>query len=45
MQEIGEELDSAILAYAILLQLMHCSIAVAYCILSIAYRMLHVALV
>ncbi len=36
MQEIGEQLDSAILAYAILLQLMHCSIA--SCVLHIAYR-------
>ncbi len=34
MQEIGEQLDSAILAYAILLQLMHCSIA--SCVLHIA---------
>ncbi len=40
---MGEQLDSTILAYAILLQLMHCSIA--SCILRIAYRMLHVALV
>ncbi len=38
MQEIGEQLDIAILAYAILLQLMRCSIA--SCILRIAYRML-----
>ncbi len=34
MQKVGEQLDSAILAYAILLQLMHCSIA--SCILHIA---------
>ncbi len=34
MQEIGEQLDSAILVYAILLQLMHCSIA--SCVLHIA---------
>ncbi len=39
MQEIGEQLDSAILAYVILLQLMHCSIA--SCVLHIAYCMLH----
>ncbi len=43
MKEIGEQLHSAILAYAILLQLMHCSIV--SCVLHIAYRMLHVALV
>ncbi len=41
MQEIGEQLDSAILAYAILLQLMHCSIA--SCVLHIAYCISHVA--
>ncbi len=41
MQEIGEQLDSAILAYAILLQLMHCSIA--SCVLHIAYCILHIA--
>ncbi len=34
MQEIGEQLGSAILAYAILLQLMHCS--KADCVLHIA---------
>ncbi len=38
MQEIGEQLDSSILTYAILLQLMHCSIA--SCILHIACCML-----
>ncbi len=38
MQEIGEQLDSAILAHAILLQLMHCSIA--SCVLHIACCML-----
>ncbi len=38
MQEIGEQLDSAIIAYAILFQLMHCSIA--SCVLHIAYCML-----
>ncbi len=43
MQEIGEQLDSAILAYAILLQLMYCSIA--SCVLHIAYFISHVALV
>ncbi len=41
MQEIGEQLDSAILAYAILLQLMHCSIA--SCVLHIAYCISRVA--
>ncbi len=38
MQEIGEQLDSAILSHAILLQLMYCSIA--SCVLHIACRML-----
>ncbi len=38
MQEIGEQLDSAILAYAILLQLMLCSIA--SCVLHIVCCML-----
>ncbi len=41
MQEIGEQLDGAILAYAILLQLMHCSIT--SCVLHIAYCISHVA--
>ncbi len=41
MQEIGEQLDSAILAYAKLLQLMHCNIA-GY-VLHIAYCISHVA--
>ncbi len=38
MQEIGEQLDNAIVAYAILLQLMHCS--TASCVLHIACCML-----
>ncbi len=38
MQEIGEQLDNAILAYTILLQLMHCGIA--SCVLHIACCML-----
>ncbi len=41
MQEIGEQLDSAILDYAILPQLMYCSIA--SCVLHIAYCISHVA--
>ncbi len=41
MQEIGEQLDRAILAYAILLQLMLCS--TASCVLHIAYCISHVA--
>ncbi len=41
MQEIGQQLDSAILTYVILLQLMHCSIA--SCVLHIAYCISHVA--
>ncbi len=40
MQEIEEQLDSAILAYGILLQLMHCSIT--SCVLHIAYCISHV---
>ncbi len=43
MHEIGEQLDSAILAYAVLLQLMHAVSLVAYCILHIAYCISHVA--